>query len=110
MDDLILTAAGGRLTAEPVCEIDHFRAVKIREEIDHALYKERPETLELRLGKVDFMDSSGIGLILGRYEKAKAIGCKTVISSPTKRVSRLLTMSGIDKIIKIEVNEGEKNA
>ena len=110
MDDLILTAAGGKLTAEPVCEIDHFRALKIREQIDHALYKERPETLELRLGKVDFMDSSGIGLILGRYEKAKAIGCKTVISSPTKRVSRLLTMSGIDKIIKIEVNEGEKNA
>ena len=109
MDDLILKAEKGRLTAEPVCEIDHFRALKIREEIDHALYKERPETLELRLGRVDFMDSSGIGLILGRYEKAKAIGCRTVISRPTKRVSRLLTMSGVDKIIKIEVDEGEKS-
>ncbi|MBO4217209.1 MAG: anti-sigma factor antagonist [Clostridia bacterium] len=110
MDDLIISTANGRLTAEPVCEIDHCRAVRIREQIDRALYTERPETLELRLGKVDFMDSSGIGLILGRYEKAKAIGCRTVISSPTKRVSRLLTMSGIDKIIKIEVGEGEKNS
>ena len=83
-------------------EIDHHSAREIRTEIDTKLYEARPGELILDLSSVEFMDSSGLGLILGRYTKASEIGAKFKLLNPTDAVAKILVMSGTDKLIKIE--------
>ena len=94
--------ANGRLTVLVRGEMDHHSAKGIREEIDHAMYLYRPETLALDLSGVDFMDSSGLGLILGRYTKLNALGGKLVIVKPTKEIKKLLQLAGADRLFPIE--------
>ena len=93
-DETLIAALSG--------EIDHHRAVSVRTGIDEAMYRELPKTLVIDIGGVDFMDSSGLGLILGRYTKAKEIGTSLVVRNPSVRAERMLKMAGIDRMIKIE--------
>ncbi len=94
--------SGARLTIAVQGEIDHHSAKGLREEIDRAMYLYRPPVLALDLGGVTFMDSSGLGLILGRYTKLKSIGGALVISHPTPEILKLLVLAGADKLVKIE--------
>lgn len=94
--------ANGRLTVLVRGEVDHHSAKGLREEIDHAMYLYRPETLALDLSGVDFMDSSGLGLILGRYTKLRTLGGKLVVSRPTPEIRKLLQLAGADKLFPIE--------
>lgn len=87
-------------------DIDHHSAAGIREEIDRELYRYRPKRLMIDAGGVGFMDSSGLGLILGRYTKAREIGCDFALYNPTAQIEKILRLAGTDKIIKIE--RGEK--
>lgn len=107
MDNLILTYSEGILTAKLSGDMDHHGTSAVREEIDKELYLRRPGVLVLDLSGVEFMDSSGLGLILGRYEKSREIGTKTMICCPSPRTKRLLSMTGIDKMIAVkeEVNK-----
>lgn len=82
-------------------EIDHHSAVSIRGKIDEAMFYYQPKVLIIDVGQVDFMDSSGIGLIMGRLAKAKEIGTSLVIQNPSKRVTRMLKMASLDRIIPI---------
>ena len=91
-DETLIAALSG--------EIDHHRAVSVRTGIDEAMYRELPKTLVIDIGGVDFMD--GLGLILGRYTKAKEIGTSLVVRNPSVRAERMLKMAGIDRMIKIE--------
>ena len=60
----------------------------------------------LDLAGVDFMDSSGLGLVLGRYRKIKELGGDMFISNASARTAKILKMAGVDKLIKtIECNE-----
>ena len=61
-----LEFAPGRVTAYLEGEIDHHNAAALRECIDEAVEKHRPETLRIDFGGVSFMDSSGVGLVIGR--------------------------------------------
>ena len=99
--------ANGRLTALVRGEVDHHSAKGLREEIDHAMYLYRPETLALDLSAVDFMDSSGLGLIMGRYALMQKIGGELILSAPNERVLKILRLAGLERIIKIE--EGKEN-
>ena len=101
-ENLKISCVGETLTAALSGEIDHHRAVSVRAGIDEAMYRELPKTLIIDIGGVDFMDSSGLGLILGRYTKAKEIGTMLVIRHPSPRAEKMLKMAGIDRIIKIE--------
>ena len=94
--------ANGRLTVLVRGEVDHHSAKGLREEIDHAMYLYRPETLALDLSGVDFMDSSGLGLILGRYTKLNVLGGKLVVARPTPEIRKLLQLAGADKLFLIE--------
>ena len=58
---------GSTMTARLSGELDHHHTQKLREEIDRSVQKERPTRLALDFSGVEFMDSSGIGLVLGRY-------------------------------------------
>ena len=66
--------SGKSLTIYLEGDIDHHNARTVRSKIDTKLYIQRPEELVLDLSRVNFMDSSGLGLILGRFTKASDLG------------------------------------
>ena len=108
MENLKLLYTNDVLTAKLQSEIDHHSAVSVRERIDDMLYKELPGTLVFDLSEVNFMDSSGLGLVLGRYAKAKEIGTEVIIKNPSKRTEKIFRMAGTDKIIKIFYDKENK--
>ena len=83
-------------------DIDHHTAKFIREDIDRALYKYQPPTVIMDLSNVEFMDSSGLGLILGRYTKVNMLGGILKVANPNPRIEEILIMAGTDKLIPIE--------
>lgn len=85
-------------------EIDHHTAREIREGIDRLIITHRPKTFILDLEGIDFMDSSGLGLVLGRYKKIKETGADMYISNADDRTMRILKMAGVDKLIKCTAN------
>ena len=87
-------------------DIDHHSAKGVRESIDEAIMNHKPHFVVLDLSSVDFMDSSGLGLILGRYNLAEEIGAEVKIIKPAPSVLRILELAGIERIMKIE--EGAK--
>ena len=94
--------SGGLLVVRIKGEIDHHGAVAMRTGIDGEILAERPSKLILDLSAVDFMDSSGLGLILGRYSVMKSIGGELVVLNPTAGVMKILSLAGAERIIKIE--------
>jgi len=89
-------------------EIDHHSASALRKEIDERISEIKPKTLILDLKSIGFMDSSGLGLILGRYNKMKEIGGSLKVHNPGSGAARVLKLAAADKIIPIEWTE-EKN-
>lgn len=83
-------------------DIDHHSAKRVREKIDEAMMSSKPRYVILDLSSVEFMDSSGLGLILGRYSNAADIGAKLIITKPSKRIKKILEMAGIERIIEIK--------
>ena len=83
-------------------DIDHHNARVIRMQIDDELYKQRPKKLTLDLSRGEFMASSGLGLILGRFNKASEIGTEFTLLNPADSVRKILDVAGIARMIKIE--------
>ena len=83
-------------------EVDHYFADEVREEIDRRLQTEDIECLEFDFQNTEFMDSSGIGLLMGRYKLMKALGGRIFISHAGERIRKVLMLSGIHKIIPME--------
>lgn len=83
------------VTAKIDGDIDHHTAANIRETIDAYVQDMHPKLLELDFSGVQFMDSSGIGLIMGRYKLMKLLhGQVSVINVPT-HLKRIIDMSGL---------------
>lgn len=99
---LTYTSADGVLTLKLNGEIDHHSAVGLREEADRLIYLERPKKLLLDLSGIDFMDSSGLGFIMGRYALVSKLGGSLALLNPNARVSRILSLSALERIIKTE--------
>ena len=89
-------------------DIDHHSAVAIRSGMDSLLYKIRPRRLYLDLSGVDFMDSSGLGLIMGRYALMKEIGGDVVVCEPCAGVERVMKLAGLEKLVRIEKAKAEE--
>lgn len=90
------------MTAKILGDIDHHSARSVREKIDALIFSKRPSMVVLDLSAVEFMDSSGLGLILGRYTNAQEAGAEFLIYKPTRRVRKILELAGIERIIQIE--------
>lgn len=105
MENLILDFTGDTLTAVLMGDMDHHGVASVRTQIDDAMFRLMPKTLCIELSGVEFMDSSGLGLILGRYQKATDLGIEVTLSNPSPRTERLIVMTGIDKMIKIKEKE-----
>ena len=85
-------------------EIDHYSAVLVRTEIDAKIAELRPHSTVLCLPDIDFMDSSGIGLIMGRYARMQSLGGTLTLRNPSDRVDRICRLAGLERIVKIERN------
>lgn len=86
------------LTAFVSGEIDHHSARGIREAIDAALMANSPDNLIIDLSDVSFMDSSGLGLVLGRYTKAREAGIAFSVTGANERFTRMFDMAGLDRL------------
>lgn len=96
---------GKELQARIKGEVDLETADRLRQELEASLDHARPEVLLLDLAGVTFMDSSGLGVILGRYRRLKKQGGRVILSRPQPQVRRLLEISGLGKIMAIEAAE-----
>lgn len=101
-------ADGNELTVLIKGEIDHYSAVRVRAQIDEKISELRPKITVLELSDIDFMDSSGIGLIMGRYARMQKLGGSLKLKNPSERVERICKLAGLERIVTIE-NGGEKN-
>lgn len=82
-------------------ELDHHMAGKIRETVDRKIKSTNAVNIVFDFTKVGFMDSSGVGVIMGRYKIAKMLGGRVIIFGAKKQTRRIIEMSGIDKIVKL---------
>ena len=77
-------------------EIDHHAAGELRKQLDARILAAPVERVVLDFSGVSFMDSSGIGLILGRYKLARELGGTVVVQHVPKDIRRMLALAGID--------------
>ncbi len=80
-------------------EIDHHTTEKIRRKMDHEITRYMPRKIVFNFNQVTFMDSAGIGMLMGRYKLAKMLGSKVEIMKIQPSVRKVLEMSGVLKII-----------
>ncbi len=86
------------LTAYIDGEIDHDTAAKIRSRIDGAAQSLKPGLLCLDFSGVSFMDSSGIGLVMGRYRQMKMLGGALRVINIPESMYKIFAMSGIESL------------
>lgn len=89
------------LIVKLIGELDHHVAGGVKDRIDKKITSSAAENLIFDFSALSFMDSSGIGVVIGRYKLIKSIGGKTVIVSNAKSIDRLLNIAGIKKIISV---------
>ncbi|MCI8760240.1 MAG: anti-sigma factor antagonist [Clostridia bacterium] len=82
-------------------EIDDCSVQKIRRRADYEIERYMPKRVVFDFDSVTFMDSAGIGMIIGRYKFANMIGAKLEVSNLTQSVKRIFDMSGILKLIPV---------
>lgn len=83
-------------------EIDHHSSEKIRKRADYEIQVHIPKKLIFDFTDVTFMDSSGIGMLIGRYKLVSMFGGKTSIVNVNAPIKKVLEMSGVLKLIPIE--------
>ena len=88
----------GVVTAKLYGEIDHHLAPKIRGAIDAQCENSRPSRLILDFSRVGFMDSSGIGLIMGRYRMISLIGGRLEVVNVPENLKKIFVLSGLEKL------------
>ena len=94
-------AGNGLLRVSLYGEIDHHSAVSLRKDLDELLLRERPRRLVLDLSRIAFMDSSGLGLLMGRYRFMKELGGVTVIEKANESVLKILRLAGMERFFEI---------
>ena len=82
-------------------EIDHHSAVAVRSAIDTMIRSKLPKELIVDMSAVDFMDSSGLGLIMGRYNTMKEIGGEIKVADPSPGTEKIMRLAGMERIVKV---------
>ena len=93
------------LTAWLSGEIDHHTARKIREAVDEAACRVRPTRLILDFSAVQFMDSSGIGLIMGRCKLFSDWNGRVIVRHIPPKLERIVSLSGLQTLCDVEKGE-----
>lgn len=97
-----INVTGEVVTAYLGGEIDHHSAKQMRECIDSAVELNMPTLLVLDFKDVSFMDSSGIGLVMGRYRNLIKFGAELHITAAPPQIHKMLKLAGIEKLAKLE--------
>ena len=89
-------------------EIDHHTTEKVRRRVDYEIQRYLPRKVIFNFDNVSFMDSAGIGLLVGRYKLISMLGGSIILKNVKENIKKILEMSGLLKIIEIEESQ-EKN-
>ena len=84
-----------------VPELDHHITNEVRDGIDNVLNSRPIKNIIFDFKNIRFMDSSGIGVIIGRYKKISSEGGKVSVVNVNDRVKKIFNLSGMNKIINI---------
>jgi stage II sporulation protein AA (anti-sigma F factor antagonist) len=88
----------GLCLIEIIGELDHHSAARLAKILDTAIASDRVDELRLDLRRMTFMDSSGIGVLIGRYKRLRQSGAVLSVTNPNQVVDRILRMSGLYQI------------
>lgn len=102
MADCRIEQRGMVLIAYLSGEIDHHAAGELRKQLDTRILAAPVERVVLDFGGVSFMDSSGIGLILGRYRLLQEVGGVLAVQGAGAQVEKMLRLSGLSGIVTSE--------
>lgn len=97
-----IKVTGEVVTALLSGDLDHHTARIMREAIDNAIELNMPTLLVLDFKDVSFMDSSGIGLVMGRYRSLLKFGAELHITGASSQINKMLKLAGIEKLAKLE--------
>ena len=86
-------------------EIDHHRSVDISTKADRYIMTKKVGNVVFDFERTTFMDSSGIGVIMGRYKRIYLLGGEVCAVHTNERMKKILTMSGVTKIMQIYEEE-----
>ena len=95
---VVFERKGDTLVALLSGEIDHHTAAEFRESIDRETEMLRPGLLVMDFGGVGFMESSGIGLIMGRYRNAAAYGGSVRVVNAPPMIERMMKLAGMGRL------------
>lgn len=90
-----------RLVVHLPSELDHHQTEEIRSEIDDLVREKPVDEVEFDFSQTVFMDSAGIGMLLGRYKIMRALNGRILVSHVGGQIQRILEMSGIRKYLEI---------
>ena len=96
------------VTVRMTGELDHCSAQPIRRELDGLIADPGVKKLVLDLREMPFMDSSGIGVILGRYRTLSQRGGRVAVKNMNPQVKKVFLLSGMDQVI--QITEGRESA
>lgn len=85
-------------------ELDHHNAILLKEKADRYIEKENVKHIIFDFKNAEFMDSSGIGVIMGRYKKVIFTGGKVYVACVGRAVDRIFQISGLYKIVEKKVS------
>lgn len=93
-----IESTDGIMRARLKGEIDHHLAGGLRAELDDAIIREKPRALLLDFTDVSFMDSSGIGLVMGRYRLMNENGGEVEVVNPSPQIKKVMRLAGLDRL------------
>lgn len=97
-----ITSTPVRLTITLSGEIDHHNAAALRFEADEAIQSSSASNIRLDFGDVTFMDSSGIGFVLGRYRIAESCGANIEVINLSGRLYNMMKLAGLEKLVMLK--------
>lgn len=97
-----ITSNPVRLTVELSGEIDHHNAAALRLEADDAIQSSLAPNVRLDFGEVTFMDSSGIGFVLGRYRIVQSYGGNVEVVNLSGRLYSMMQLAGLEKLVTLK--------
>ena len=97
---IFFTTQDRNLIVTIIGEVDYHTSVEIRERVDREYQRRRTRNIIFDFSNIQFMDSSGIGVLMGRYRNVMILGGNVALYGVGDQVDRILALSGIYKIMK----------
>jgi stage II sporulation protein AA (anti-sigma F factor antagonist) len=97
--DVKLSRKGTTLIVKIMEDMDHHSAQNLRQRIDFEIVKATVKNIIFDFSNVNFMDSSGIGVVVGRYKNIQKLNGKAAIVNANPKIMQIFEMSGVLKII-----------